>query len=180
MTSSTQHGIRHASRRGNAHHQPAQVQGWPQQAAPPRSRTRTSSTQRADRSTSRHRAGISARRCSSSFSSSSRPVSESGSAALRRRAGQDRSQQAAPPHGVELATEQQVQQVAPPLSGVEQTELKDKIAAIFDESMRSLEAFSGELLHEFRHRLSRGKASSPPARGEQDRAPDGHLGKPAT
>ena len=75
----------------------------------------------------------------------------------------DRSQQAAPPHGVELATEQQVQQVAPPLSGVEQTEPKDKIAARFDESMRSLEAFSGELLHKFRHRLSRGKASSPPA-----------------
>ena len=92
----------------------------------------------------------------------------------------DRSQQAAPPHGVELATEQQVQQVAPPLSGVEQTEPKDEIAAIFDESVRSLKAFSGELLHDFKHRLGRDRASSLPARGDQDRAPDGHLGKPAT
>ena len=63
-------------------------------------------------------------------------------------------QQAAPPHGVELATEQQVQQVAPPLSGVEQTEPKDKIAAIFEKIVRSTKAFSGELLHDFRHRLS--------------------------
>ena len=28
--------------------------------------------------------------------------------------------------------------------------------------------------------MSRSKASSPPARDDQDRAPDGHLGKPAT
>ena len=48
----------------------------------------------------------------------------------------DQSQQAALLHSIELATEQQVQQVAPPLSGVEQTEPKDKIAAIFDESMQ--------------------------------------------
>ena len=80
----------------------------------------------------------------------------------------DWSQQAALLHGVELATEQQVQQVAPPLSGAEQTEPKDEIAAIFDESVRSLKAFSGELLHDFKHHLSRGKASSLPARGDQN------------
>ena len=73
-----------------------------------------------------------------------------------------------------------MQQVAPPLSGVEQTEPKDKIAAIFDESVRSPKAFSGELLHDLKHRLSRDRASSLPARGDQDCAPDGHLGKPAT
>ena len=58
-----------------------------------------------------------------------------------------------------------IQQVAPPLSGVEhwQAEPKDEIAAIFEEIVRSTKAFSGELLHAFRHRMSRGKASSPPA-----------------
>jgi hypothetical protein len=55
----------------------------------------------------------------------------------------DWSQQATLPHGVELATEQQVQQVAPPRSGAEQTKLKDEIAAIFNESVQSLKAFSG-------------------------------------
>ena len=38
-------------------------------------------------------------------------------------------------------------------------ERKDKIAAVFDEIVRSAEAFSGELLYDFRHRLSCGKAS---------------------
>ena len=31
--------------------------------------------------------------------------------------------------------------------------LKDKIAAIFDESLWSLKAFSGKLLHDFKHHL---------------------------
>ena len=75
----------------------------------------------------------------------------------------DQSQQAAPPHSVELATEQQVQQVATPLSGVGQTKPKDKITAIFDESMRSPKAFSGELLHNFKHRLGCDQDSSLPA-----------------
>ena len=75
----------------------------------------------------------------------------------------DWPQQAALLHGAELATEQQVQQVAPPLSGVEQTKLKDKIAAIFDESARGLKAFSGELLHNFKHCLGHNQASSLPA-----------------
>ena len=75
----------------------------------------------------------------------------------------DWPQQAALLHGAELATEQQVQQIAPPLSGVEQTELKDKIAAIFDESARGLKALSGELLHNFKHCLGHSQASSLPA-----------------
>ena len=145
-----------------------------------RSRRSAALPQRADRSASRHRAVTSARRWTSSTSSIPRPITAGRSAALRRRAGQDRSQQAAPPHGVEPATEQHVQQVAPPLSGVEQTEPKDEIAAIFDESVRSLKAFSGELLHDFKHRLGRDRASSLPARGDQDRAPGGHLRKPVT
>ena len=33
--------------------------------------------------------------------------------------------------------------------------LKDKITAIFDEGMRNLKAFPGELLHDFKHRLGR-------------------------
>ena len=65
-------------------------------------------------------------------------------------------------------------------SGVEEAKPKDKIAAIFDKSVRSLKASSGELLHNFRHRLGRDRGLSPSARGDQDRAPDGHLGKPAT
>jgi len=46
--------------------------------------------------------------------------------------------------------------------------------------VRSLKAFSGELLHDFKHRLGRDRASSLPARGDQDRAPGGHLRKPVT
>jgi len=145
-----------------------------------RSRRSAALPQRADRSASRHRAGTSARRWTSSTSSIPRPVTAGRSAALRRRAGQDRSQQAAPPHGVEPATEQHVQQVAPPLSGVEQTNPKDEIAAIIGESVRSLKAFSGELLHDFKHRLGRDRALSLPAQGDQDCAPDRHLRKPAT
>ena len=60
------------------------------------------------------------------------------------------------------------------------SELKDEIAAIIDESVRSLKAFSDELLHNFKHRLGCDRASSPPARGGQDRASGGHLRKPAT
>ena len=98
---------------------------------------------------------------------------------LSNKHGQGQSQQAAPPHfsieladwsqqaallhGIELATEQQVQQVAPPLSGVGQTELKEKIMAIFNESVKSLKAFSGELLHGFKHCLGHDQALSLPA-----------------
>ena len=53
-----------------------------------------------------------------------------------------------------------IQQVAPPLSGVEQADPKDEIAAIFEEIVRGTEDFSGELLHDLRHRSSCGKASS--------------------
>ena len=64
---------------------------------------------------------------------------------------------------IELATEQQVQQVTPPLSGAEQAKLKDEIAAIFDGSMWSPKAFSGELLRNFKHRLGCDQDSSLPA-----------------
>ena len=42
---------------------------------------------------------------------------------------------------------QHIQQVAPPLSGVEQAKPKDKIAAIFEEIVRSTQAFPGKPLH---------------------------------
>ena len=60
------------------------------------------------------------------------------------------------------------------------SEPKDEIAAIVEEGVRSLKAFSDELLHDFRHRMGRDRASRLPARGGQDRASGGHRGKPAT
>ena len=75
----------------------------------PASRRSSTIPQRADRSSSRRREGTPAGRWMSSTSPTSRPVTASRSTALRHRAGQDRSQQAAPPHGAELATEQHTQ-----------------------------------------------------------------------
>ena len=45
------------------------------------------------------------------------------------------------------------QQVASPLSSVEQADPMDDIAAIFNDLMQSAEAFAGELLSDFKHPL---------------------------
>ena len=50
----------------------------------------------------------------------------------------------------------------------------DDIATIFNDLVLSVKAFAGELLCDFKHLLGRNRASSSPARGSEDRAPDGH------
>ena len=51
----------------------------------------------------------------------------------------------------------------------------DDTATIFNDLMQSVQGFSGELLGDFKHPLGRDQAPSSPARGAQDRAPNGHT-----
>ena len=67
------------------------------------------------------------------------------------------------------------QQAAPPLSSVEQADQMDDIGTIFSNLVQSVKAFSVRPPGDFKHPLGRNRASSSPARGAQDRAPDGHA-----